>query len=97
MIVVLTQAAEADLEQIGDYIARDNPVRAISFVQELLDRCHNLAAMPEAFPLVPRYEALGVRRLVHGRYLVFYRVTEQEVQVLHILNGAQDFEAILFP
>lgn len=97
MIVVLTQAAEADLEQIGDYIARDNPARAISFVQELLDRCRNLAAMPEAFALVPRYESLGVRRLVHGRYLVFYRVTERQVQVLHILNGAQDFEAILFP
>lgn len=97
MIVVLTHEAEADLERIGDYIAHENPVRAISFVRELLDRCRHLASMPEAFPLVPRYEHHGIRRLVHGRYLIFYRVAEGQVQVLHILNGAQDIEAILFP
>ena len=33
MIVELTAAAEADFESIGDYIARDNPVRAASFVR----------------------------------------------------------------
>lgn len=97
MIVVLAREAEADLEKIGDHIARDNPARAASFVRELLDRCRHLADMPQAFALVPRYEGHGIRRLVHGRYLVFYRVMEEEVQVLHILNGAQDFEAILFP
>ena len=96
MIVVLSHEAETDLERIGDYIARDNPTRAVSFVRELLGRCERLAETPEAFPLVPRYERHGVRRLVHGRYLVFYRVTADEVQILHILNGAQNYEAILF-
>jgi plasmid stabilization system protein ParE len=97
MIVVLSREAERDLETIGDYIARDNPARALSFVQELLARCGTLAVTPDAFPLVPRYERHGVRRLVHGRYLIFYRVADGQVQVLHILNGAQDVEAILFP
>lgn len=97
MIVVLSHAAEADLEQIGDYIARDNPMRAANFVQEILVRCRHLAEMPEACPLVPRYEANGIRRLVHGRYLVFYRVMRDQVQILHILNGAQDYERLLFP
>jgi toxin ParE1/3/4 len=31
--------AEADLEDIGDYIARDNPARAISFLEELRSHC----------------------------------------------------------
>lgn len=35
MIVHLSCEAERDLESIGDYIARDNPMRAISFLQEL--------------------------------------------------------------
>jgi plasmid stabilization system protein ParE len=35
MIVELTDAAEADLEAIGDYIAQDNPAPAPSSVQEL--------------------------------------------------------------
>jgi plasmid stabilization system protein ParE len=53
--------------------------------------------MPRAFPLVPRYEARGVRRVVHGGYLVFYAVAEQQVEVVHVLNGARDYEPILFP
>mgnify|MGYP000131946776 FL=1 len=97
MIVVLTDAAMADLTHIGDYIANDNPERAIRFVRELLDRCRRLAEMPKAFPLVPRYEASGVRRYPYGHYLIFYRVGEDQVDILHILHGAQNYEAILFP
>lgn len=97
MIVDLTREAERDLERIGDHIARDNPVRAVTFLRELRDKCLGLAEMPERFPLVPRYEAVGVRRRVHGRYLIFYRVDADRVVVVHVLHGAQDYEAILFP
>jgi plasmid stabilization system protein ParE len=97
MIVELTAAAEADLEAIGDYIAQDNPVRALSFVRELSRSCLELADMPEAWPIVPRYERHGVRRRVHGRYLIFYRVAEGRITILHVLNGAMDVETILFP
>ncbi|WP_324251760.1 type II toxin-antitoxin system RelE/ParE family toxin [Paraburkholderia gardini] len=56
MIIVLTREAEHDLEQIGDYIALDNPHRALSFVRE---RCVGLAKLPFAFPLILRHEHLG--------------------------------------
>ena len=97
MKVIFAAEAELDLEHIGDYIAVDNPVRAESFVRELLGRCHALADMPRAFPLVPRYEHTGVRRRPHGDYLIFYRVGADVVDILHVLNGAQNYEAILFP
>lgn len=97
MIVELTAAAEADLEAIGDYIARDNPHRAVSFVRELNRSCLDIGEMPEAWPVVPRYEHHGVRRRVHGRYLIFYRVGTDRITILHVLNGAMDVEAILFP
>ncbi len=97
MIVVITDEARADLVGIGDYIALDNPRRAASFVAELLDRCRGLAEMPRAFPLVPRYEHTEVRRRTHGAYLIFYRIGVENIDVLHVLNGAQDYEAILFP
>ena len=69
MIVRLTAAAENDLEQIADYIAQDNPQRALSFVQALRDRRLGLADAPYGFPLVSRYERHGIRRRVHGNYL----------------------------
>lgn len=97
MKVDITSAAEADLERIADYIARDNPARASSFVRELFERCLSIADMPEAWPIVPRYEHHRIRRRVHGRYLIFYRVGEESITILHVLNGAMDVEAVLFP
>jgi toxin ParE1/3/4 len=97
MKVEITSAAEADLEAIADYIARDNPVRAESFVRELYERCLDIADTPDAWPMVPRYELHCIRRRVQGRYLIFYRVSKYRITILHVLNGAMDVEAILFP
>lgn len=95
MIVEMTAEAEADLEAIGDYIARDDPARALKFVQALRKSCLGLGDMPNRFPLVPRFAAAGVRRRGHGRYLIFYRVARDRVVILHILHGAQDYDALL--
>ena len=95
MKVRLTQEAEADLEAIGDFIARDNPVQAVDFVRELRAKCLSLGNAPLAFPLVPRYGDKGVRRRVHGNYLVFYRVDTESITVLHILHGARDYLSLL--
>lgn len=97
MRVVLTAEALGDLEAIGDYIARDNPARARSFVGELLGKARAIADLPKGFPLVPRYADLGIRRRIYGHYMIFYRVEAARIVILHILHGAQDYEALLFP
>lgn len=97
MKVVITDQAEADLIEIGEFIRPHNPKRAITFVDELLDRCDTLADMPNAFPLIPRYESHGIRRCVHRDYLIFYRINKNLIEVIHILHGARDYEALLFP
>jgi addiction module RelE/StbE family toxin len=96
MRVVITAAAKADLLAIRRYIGADNPTRAVSFVEELLDRCLALADTPRAYPLVPRYERFGIRRCVHGDYLIFYRLQPEQIEVIHVLQGARDIEALLF-
>lgn len=96
MKVVITEAAKADLIEIGEFIRAHNPKRAASFVTELLNRCEALGDVPRAFPLIPRYEQYGVRRVVHRDYLIFYRINGELVEVLHILNGARDYESLLF-
>ena len=74
----------------------NNPTRPDSFVEELLDRCLALAHNPRAYPLLPRYERYGIRRCVHGNYLMFYRLQPQQIEVIHVLQGARDIEALLF-
>ena len=96
MRVVITAAAKADLLAIRRTIETDNLSRAVSFVEELLDRCLTLADTPRAYPLVPRYERFGIRRCVHGNYLIFYRLQPEKIEVIHVLQGARDIEALLF-
>jgi toxin ParE1/3/4 len=95
MRVRLSAEARQDLIAIGDYIRRDNPARARSFVQELVEKCGSLATLPEGYPIVCRYEKKGVRRRVHGNYCIFYHIVREQIFVIHILHGAQDYEAIL--
>ena len=52
---------------------------------------------PEGYALVPRYEALGIRRRPYRDYLIFYRVSDDSIEILHVLHGARDYETILFP
>ncbi len=97
MIVLISARAGQDLEEIGDYIARHDPNRAIAYIRTLRAKCLALADLPSRFPLVPRYEARGIRRRVHGDHLIFYRVEHEQVVILHVLHGARDYAAFLFP
>jgi toxin ParE1/3/4 len=96
MKVVFAQAAIADLIAIGRYIGKDSPARAETFVQELEQKCAELADIPHAFPIVPHRRNSDIRRRVHGNYLIFYRVRNDEVAILHVLHGAQNYESWLF-
>jgi plasmid stabilization system protein ParE len=97
MRVIFTAAAEIDLETIGDYIAQSNPSCAVSFVREMREKCLGLREMPQAFPLVDDNLHAGIRRRVHGNYLIFYRIGGEAVEILRVLHGAMEYERMLFP
>ena len=97
MKVTFTDEALRDLDAIGDYIAEDSPSRALRFVAELVETAREIGDNPRAFQAVRRYRNREVRRRVHGSYLIFYRIEPDLVSVLHVLHGAQDYEALLFP
>jgi addiction module RelE/StbE family toxin len=97
MRVVLSDEAKADLREIALFIARDSKARARSFVRELQAKAHDVANMPRAFPLVPRYEHHGIRRRPFRDYLIFYRIEDSRIAIVRILHGARDYEALLLP
>jgi plasmid stabilization system protein ParE len=92
--VEFSPKANSDPENIGDYIARDNPGRALSFVLELKDRCKNLGDFPESHPEFP---ALGdnARFMTHGNYVVLYNVLSDRVRIESVLHGARDILALI--
>ena len=85
----LSPEAEADLLDIGTYIAADDPGRAHSFIDDLEARCAALLDFPDTGR--PRPE-LGenLRSKPHGRYVIFYTPGIKTVRVERILHGARD-------
>ena len=97
MKVIFAPAAILELEKIGEHIHKENPARAITFIDELVDRCYALTELPRRYPLVPRYEHWGMRRCLQGDYLIFYRVRDEAIDIAHVLHGATDYQSLLFP
>jgi toxin ParE1/3/4 len=82
--------ATADLRGLRRYIAQDAPGTAAVVVARLREAVEGLEQFPSRGR--PGRQA-GTRELVVPRtpYVVVYRVTDEAVQVLRILHGAQDW------
>jgi len=89
MLCELSPQAIADLQEIGDYIARDNPQRAGSFVAELLAHTHKIAERPEACPARPELSE-GLRSCAHQRYVIFFTASPERVRIERIIHGCRD-------
>ncbi len=91
--LVILPAARADLIEIGDFIAQDNPVRALSFLAEIEAKMLQAAERPERFPARGDvHEALRSAR--HGRYLIFFLDAGEEVRIIRVLHGARDLPRV---
>ncbi|KRB81239.1 hypothetical protein ASE00_14670 [Sphingomonas sp. Root710] len=95
MKVTLSTQALRDMEAIRHYIEQDNPKRAISFVDELRHVAKRIGDAPDAFPLVPRYEAHGIRRRSYKGYGLLYSSLPDRIFVHRILGPGQDHDRAL--
>lgn len=93
MQCILSPLAEFDLEEIGDYIARDNPGRAVSFIREIREQCAKITDNPTAAPLRPELGA-GIRMVPFGRYLIFYTTDADLIRIERILHSARNIPAL---
>ena len=84
--------AAKDLENIADYIAQENPHRAITFVRELRAQCRKIAQSPLAYRSRPELGE-GIRSCAHGRYMIFFSVNDGVLQIIRVLHGAMDIDS----
>ena len=85
--------ARQDLREIGDYIARDDRAAARRFVRLLRDKCALLADNPCIGRKRPELRP-GLRSFPVQSYVIFYRVLEGTVEIVNVIHGARDVEAL---
>jgi toxin ParE1/3/4 len=88
-----TPQAEIDLEEIADYIALDNPGRALTFIREIREHCTRIADGPTRYVTRPDLGE-GVHICVHGNYLIAFEPYEDGALVLRVLHGARNLPGI---
>lgn len=83
--------AEEDLDGIWDYIAEDKPDAATKFLCSLKEKLKILSENPRMG--VRRDELMsGIRSFPVGRYVIFYAVINDGIDVLRVLPAAMDIQ-----
>jgi toxin ParE1/3/4 len=93
--VILTPEARGDIKAVIRFIGTDNLERAESFSSELIGACRALARHPRRFPIVRITNGHEVRKRIHDRYVILYRLLDKEIEILRIVHGARDWAALL--
>lgn len=85
--LIWTEPALADLDEIAEYIALDNPKAASRFVEKILDKVERLQAHPMSGKRPPELTHTPYREVVVAPCRVFYRVEKDDVYLLYILRS----------
>ena len=85
--------AEEDLIEIWEDVAIYNGVAADRSVKLLGEKIDSLADMPDRGKMRDDLMA-GIRMLVEGKYLIFYRVGKTQVEILRVIHGSRDLSQI---
>ena len=95
-----TPQAIDDLKEIQSYIRHDlkNPQAAARISKRILDTCSILKDHPHAGTMLQSKidRETDFRYIISGNYLAFYRVDDDLVSVVRILDGRQDYLKLLF-
>jgi toxin ParE1/3/4 len=89
--IIWTEPALDDLEAIAAFIALDKPGAANGLVQRVVARVEQLALFPSSGGKPRELSGTPYRQLVINPLRIFYRVAEEQVFIVYVMRGEQQF------
>jgi toxin ParE1/3/4 len=92
MKIYISEDADLDLVNIHSYIAERNPGAAVSLAHELEEKLASLSR----FSAIGRDRSnlvKGIRSVVAGNYVIFYRIEPDRVTIMRVLDGRRDIDS----
>lgn len=89
MRVELSPSIERDLDEIADWIAQDNPTRAISFIHEVREEFRRIGQGPLLYQLRPEIGE-DARLAVVGRYVILFWIAGDVVRIERVVFGGRN-------
>lgn len=96
--VFWTKTAQQDLKKIIEYISFDSMIKAEQVYLSLKQKANNLQQMPLQGRVVPElryYNILTYRELIDPPWRIIYKVEQNNVWVLAVIDGRRNVEDIL--
>jgi len=84
-----TKEALLRLQEIEEYIARDNLKIAVEFVNKLISIAETLVDNPKKGRVVPELSLENIRELLYKNYRIVYLVKKSSLEVLTVFEGHQ--------
>ncbi|WP_298754033.1 type II toxin-antitoxin system RelE/ParE family toxin [uncultured Arcobacter sp.] len=94
-----TKTAQNDLLNIIEYIKTDSINIAKKVFFEIKEESNKLHYLPERNRIVPELHEIGIskyRELIHKRWRIIYKIENQTVYILLVVDSRQNLEDVLF-
>lgn len=90
-------AAQEDILSILDYIAQDNPSRALAFIDKLDAQIGRLEkhSLLGRVPRHPKLREFGYRVLIVESYLAFYIIRGDQIEIHRVVHGSRDLDHLI--
>jgi plasmid stabilization system protein ParE len=93
MRVELSSYVEGDLQEIAEWIAQDNPRRAVSFVREIRGAFRKIGEGPLHYQLRPEIGE-DARMAVVGRYVILFWVGDETARIERVVFGGRELSPL---
>ena len=97
--VIWTKNAELDLELIIEYIKINSINIAKEIFFEIKQETNKLHTLPQRKRIVPEFQQIGIvkyREIIYKRWRIVYKIDEEKVYVLIVVDSSRNLEDILF-
>ncbi len=96
MQIELSRYIEEDLDVIADFIAQDNPKRAVTFIQDIRGKFYNIQREPLIYQL---RSDIGedARMATVGNYAILFRIMGNVVRIERVVYGGRNLSGVFDP
>lgn len=94
-IIIWTEPALYDLNEIAEYIALDKKEAAKHLVQKVFSSTERLEQSPESGRKPPELSSQRYREIIVGPCRIFYRYEENTIYILYVMRSERHLSKYL--
>jgi toxin ParE1/3/4 len=87
MKVIWSKESLNRLFEIEEFIAEDNPLKAVEFIDFLISKSVTIEENPKIGRIVPEFSDPDIRELIIKSYRVVYRLGRNRIEILTVFEG----------